>query len=112
MYIIGAIISLLTAFNPRRDTILGKNAPQLTLLEFPQLSLFVLIGAVLLISTNIGYITPLDTEIGIYNGLFHSITQNFNPYLLSIVPIISYSNADTMKTDILNENINKIGIYR
>jgi len=24
MYIIGAIISLLTAFNPRRDTILGK----------------------------------------------------------------------------------------
>ena len=112
MYIIGAIISLLTAFNPRRDTILGKNAPQLTLLEFPQLSLFVLIGAVLLISTNIGYITSLDTEIGIYNGLFHSITQNFNPYLLSIVPILPYSNADTMKTEILNENRNKIGIYR
>jgi len=66
----------------------------------------------LLISTNIGYITSLDTEIGIYNGLFHSITQNFNPYLLSIVPILSYSNADTMKTEILNENRNKIGIYR
>jgi hypothetical protein len=58
------------------------------------------------------YVTYLDTGISIYNGLFHSITQNFNLYLMSIVPILSYSNADTMKPEVLKDNRNKTGIYR
>ena len=31
---------------------------------------------------------------------------------MSIVPILSYSNADTMKSEILDDNRNKAGVYR
>jgi len=31
---------------------------------------------------------------------------------MSIVPILSYSNAETKKSEILEENRNKTGIYR
>jgi excinuclease UvrABC nuclease subunit len=31
---------------------------------------------------------------------------------MSIVPILSYSNAERMKSEILEENRNKTGIYR
>jgi len=39
-------------------------------------------------------------------------TSNNNANPMSIVPILSYSNADTMKSEILENNINKTGIYR
>jgi len=33
-------------------------------------------------------------------------------YLLDIIPVASYSNADIQKLDILRDNKNKSGIYR
>jgi exonuclease V gamma subunit len=32
--------------------------------------------------------------------------------LLDVIPVASYSNADTQKLDILKDNKNKSGIYR
>jgi ABC-type transport system involved in Fe-S cluster assembly fused permease/ATPase subunit len=39
-------------------------------------------------------------------------TSNNNANPMSIVPILSYSNAEIMKSEILEENRNKTGIYR
>jgi len=80
------------------------------------------------------YITYLDTGIGIYNGLFHSIaiSHSFNLFidiigsiillfcpewgtnslLLLVTPVVVYKNSDLEKQKILKENKGKSGIYR
>lgn len=44
----------------------------------------------------------------------HKIISELNPIVpdSAIVPIIYYSNADTQKIAILNDNRNRAGIYR
>jgi hypothetical protein len=39
-------------------------------------------------------------------------TINTNNNIMSTVPSISYTNADTQKLDILEANLKKTGIYR
>jgi len=41
--------------------------------------------------------------VDFYNGDF---------IILSVLPIITYANADIQKTDILKNNNNKSGVYR
>lgn len=42
---------------------------------------------------------------------FYSTNNNINTSS-EYTPVISYPNADTQKTNILNDNRNKAGIYR
>lgn len=48
----------------------------------------------------------------IYDGLFANTINNYELLLTSIIPIKFYSNADTMKQEIIKDNHKKIGIYR
>jgi hypothetical protein len=70
------------------------------------------------------FISSLDTGVGVYNGLFHS-TAIINPYtclmevtdeftfLLGVIPVVSYSNADSDKNSrsAIKENKGKSGVY-
>lgn len=85
--------------------------------------LILLLSAVL--SYNTLYVVPLSSGIGILGGLFQTtlLSQSLlnligsllfidEPnILLSLIPIIVYSNADTAKSSILSGNKNKTGIY-
>jgi group I intron endonuclease len=64
---------------------------------------------ILLCSGIIGYVTYLDTGIGIYNSLFHSVDSGL---LLLVKPVVVYANADIQKESILKENKGKSGVYR
>ncbi|CBX90009.1 predicted protein [Plenodomus lingam JN3] len=46
------------------------------------------------------------------NYRFYSTDNNITPSCTIFVPVISYPNADTKKTDILQDNKDKVGIYR
>jgi hypothetical protein len=43
---------------------------------------------------------------------FYSTNNNTTLSCFTFVPVISYSNADVKKTDILQDNKAKVGIYR
>jgi len=64
--------------------------------------LFILIGGIFLISSS-DLVSQLSTIVG-YIG-FDSLL------LAAIIPIKTYSNAETDKAKILKENQNKSGIY-
>lgn len=76
-----------------------------------EFTLFTRVAVILLLYF---FINLMDnTEIGINDGLFHSITTThiFDAILL-FIPAKVYSTADTCKTSALKENNGKSGIYR
>ena len=63
-------------------------------------------------STNTSVLVKNIAALGLNSVCFYS--SNNNPILpcSAIVPVISYSNADIQKIAILNDNKNRVGIYR
>ena len=51
-------------------------------------------------------------DLTFYYINFRNFSSDTSQSGIDIVPIKSYSNADTMRADILKENIGKAGIYR
>jgi hypothetical protein len=47
-----------------------------------------------------------------YNEFISFIDVSMNLSDLSVVPFITYSNADILKRTILNDNKGKVGVYR
>ena len=75
-----------------------------------EFTLFTRVAIIILLYSAIIY--SIYTGICVYNVYSTQLHKIFNPYLMSIVPILSYPNADTMKPKVLKDNKEKSGIYR
>jgi hypothetical protein len=70
-----------------------------------EFTIFNRVAVIILLGTSL-YVICIDT--GIYNSLFHQTV----PALLSVTPIVVYTNADLEKQAIMKENRGKSGVYR
>ena len=110
-----------------RNAVMGLDAPQFTILEYPLIILFILIGAILLMSSSDLVSMFLAIELQSY-GLY-IFARNYewsmsagpqalnNPsakrsYSTKISPVKVYHNVDLQKLQILAENKGKAGVYR
>lgn len=59
-----------------------------------------------------GYLHPSTLISNIMRHLSYTFDAGDVLPLLDVIPVASYSNADTQKLDILKDNKNKSGIYR
>jgi group I intron endonuclease len=79
------------------------------------ISLYLIIISLISLYTEIGIDGYLHHSTLIYN-VMHHLSYTFDAgdvlYLLDLIPVASYSNADTQKSLLLSENNHKAGIYR
>jgi hypothetical protein len=77
--------------------------------------LYLIIISFISLGTDIGIDGYFHPSIIIYNIMDHlSFTSDAGDvlYLLDLIPVASYSDADTHKSQLLSENRHKAGIYR